>query len=435
MLKFFRAFALCFFALFSVQTSFAQENRATESVILSLKGMEAELDAGAAQGVQVGAIYGAFDGPQLVARLRVTSVGPLKSRALLINVVQDLVVLGNVVRVGETVRFLAVATAPVVELPTPPVSSSTSNLEGSTPRIEPSTSRVEGSTPPVLAQKASNDGFEVAGAPRPEIPPRANRGGDYLAALAGLALVLISEASPSSSLEKAFVGDQQFSVISPFPGGGFAIAPNGEIGPGGAMQVNIPVAYAPRRKTAVAGIFAAQLRQGRSLGTADGRNGTFNLGLGGRVLGRSVWVSRMFLSGVSLGGGDRAYNVELQLVGETGALPAIAIGVQDITNAREFSPFVVATKQLGADRPLFVSLGVGRGRFAGSSLFGGLSYAPIQRLTLSTDYDGLQLNLGAGFALTRKISVLASLNGLSEDQNRPAGKLGRRYQIGATLAY
>ena len=261
--------------------------------------------------------------------------------------------------------------------------------------------------------------------------------GDYVAALAGLALVLSAKRHPSTTPDKAFVGDQEFSAISPFPGGGYSVRRSGDLRPGGAMQVNIPLAYVPMRLTGIASIDAAQTRSGgtnANLFTSAGRNGTFNLGVGFPVAGRGVWLSRMFLSSVSFRGGDRAYCASVQLAPETRDVPAIAVGIQDATNARIRSPFVVATKQLG-ERPVFATLGVGRGRFSGSDVFGGVSYAPVERVSLSAEYDGLQINLGAGFALSQRLSLLASYNDLAANSHRPAGRLGARYQVGANLTF
>ncbi len=264
---------------------------------------------------------------------------------------------------------------------------------------------------------------------------RTPRGGDYVAALGGLALVLSAKSHPATTPEKAFVGDQQYSVISPFPGGGYSVRPDGELRPGGAMQVNIPVAYTPSRLSGAVSVDVAQTRSGNSLFSGEGgRNGTFTLGVGFPVAGRGVWLSRMFLSGVSFSGGDRAYCALVQLAPETAKVPAIAVGIQDATNARIRSPFIVATKQLG-EKPVFATFGLGRGRFSGSSVFGGISYSPIERASLAAEYDGLQFNLGAGYALSQRLSLLASFNDLAANSNRPAGRLGRRYQVGANFTF
>jgi len=305
---------------------------------------------------------------------------------------------------------------------------------------------------PVLAQTTGSQGAEVApsnpvSAPVSGASPsiasaavqarraaRIPRGTDYLEAAAGLALVLSASRHSARSSLKAFEGDQQFSVISPFPGDGLSVLPNGDLRPGGAMQVNIPLAYTPDRLTGILSIDAAQQRQGRNFLTASGRNGTLNLGVGFSAANRGVWLSRMFLSQASLRGGDRAYCALVQLAPETKSVPALALGIQDLTNARIRSPFIVATKQLG-EEPIFATFGLGRGRFSGSDVFGGVSYAPVKRVTLSGEYDGLQYNVGAGYAVTPKLSLLASLNDLANAARRPAPRMGRRYQLGANLVF
>ena len=230
-------------------------------------------------------------------------------------------------------------------------------------------------------------------------------------------------------------GDQQFSVISPFPGGGYSVLPDGQFQPGGAMQVNIPLAYAPSRFQGIVNIYGAQNRSNQDITTSNGRNGTATLGVGVAVAGYPVWVSSMFLSTTSFSqGGDNVYCPMVQLAPETRSAPAIAFGVQDVFNARIRSPFVVATKQMG-EKPVFVTLGLGRGRFSGSDVFGGVSYAPTRRVSLAAEYDGLQFNVGASFALSKQLSLLASYDDLASNTHRITGRLGERYQFGANLAF
>lgn len=336
--------------------------------------------------------------------------------------------------------FSCAANCPLVLAQTQPQNSSSPVM--ALPAPPPATSggaAVNGATSPPAPGTGSGLGVAsiASAAVEARRAARTPSTGDYVAALAGLALVLSARRHPASTSEKAFVGDQQFSVISPFPGGGYSVRRSGDLRPGGAMQVNIPLAYVPTRLTGVVSIDAAQTRSGGSnadLFTSDGRNGTFNLGVGFPVAGRGVWLSRMFLSGVSFNGGDRAYSASVQLAPETRSVPAIAVGIQDATNARIRSPFIVATKQLG-QQPVFATFGLGRGRFSGSDVFGGVSYAPVERVSLSAEYDGLQINLGAGFALSQRLSLLASYNDLAANSHRPAGRLGARYQVGANLTF
>ena len=273
----------------------------------------------------------------------------------------------------------------------------------------------------------------LEGKGRAPSPLRIARNGDYLAMLGATLLVLAAPRDPARDIDRQVTATQQFSAISPFPGGGYSVLPSGEIAPGGALQVNMPIAYVPHELSGVVGVYAAQNRRGDSLGSADGRNGTLNAGLGFGVRGRGVWLSRMGLSTISLGGGDSVYNLAVQLAPETSRFPALAVGAQDVTNRRERAPFVVATKALGSSRPLYASVGLGKGRF--STVFGGLSYSPLRRLALTAEYDGLQINLGAGVSITRRFTLLVSANDLSSSDHRPIGELGRRYQLGGTLTF
>lgn len=305
-----------------------------------------------------------------------------------------------------------------------PVLAQTTGVQGAAlAPSDPASAPVSGASPSIASAAVQ----ARRAARRPKIA-------DYLEAAAGLAFVLSAARHPAYSPLKAFEGDQQFSVISPFPGGGFSVLANGDLRPGGAMQVNIPLAYTPERLTGILSIDAAQLRQGRNFLTASGRNGTANVGVGFSAANRGVWVSRMLLSQASLRGGDAVFCALVQLAPETQSVPAIALGIQDATNERIRSPFIVATKQLG-QKPVFATFGLGRGRFSGSDVFGGVSYAPIKRVTLSGEYDGLQLNVGAGYAVTPKLSLLASLDDLANAARRPAARQGRRYQVGANLVF
>ena len=249
--------------------------------------------------------------------------------------------------------------------------------------------------------------------------------------------MLSAKSSPSKTPDIAFISDQQLSAISPFPGSGYSVLPSGQIRPGGAFAVNIPLAYAPDRLGGAVSVNIAQNRSNQSITNANGRNGTASVGVGFGVARRPVWISAQYLSNESFQtGGDAVYNALLQLAPETSSVPAIAIGVQDIDNGRERSPFLVATKQLRAARPLFATLGVGRGRFAGSTIFGGISYSPADRVSLDAEYDGLQLNVGAGYAVTQRVSLMASYNDLAKQTNRiTAGILGRRYQFGLNYGF
>lgn len=289
--------------------------------------------------------------------------------------------------------------------------------------------------PPSAASTINGDGAtdltDSNGRPR-----RSPKIGDYAAAAVGLALVLSAKSSPSPSADVAFIADQQFSAISPFPGGGYSVLPSGRIYPGGAFAVNMPLAYAPDRLSGDVSLDVAQNRSYQSITNSNGRNGTVSAGFGFGLARRPVWLSAMFLSGTSFAnGGDAVYNVLVQLAPETSSFPALAVGVQDFSNQRERSPFLVATKQIRSSRPLFATLGAGRGRFSGSTIFGGLSYSPAQKVSVSAEYDGLQFNVGAGYAFTPRFSGVASYNDLFAQSDRPAGRLGRRYQFGINYGF
>jgi hypothetical protein len=316
-------------------------NSNREATVVALSTDLVELNVGAEQGVKVGEEYAIARGTQNLGRVRISVVRAQTSDAQIIERAPE----GTFLRAGDAVQ-LTLALAPVGPLsPLPPANASSTNASSTpAPTAAPAANASSTNVPSATSGDSST---ASAGAAVSTNPPRQNRTSDYLAALAGLALVLSADASPSTDTEKAFVGDQQFSTISPFAGGGYSVRPDGDLRPGGAMHVNIPLAYTPRRVSVNVGAYALQTREGTSLRDQDGRNGTFNLGVGFPLRGRGVWLSRMALSDRGLNGGDRAYNALLQLTSETASIPAIAIGVQDATNSRERSPFVVATKATG----------------------------------------------------------------------------------------
>lgn len=443
-----------------------------DAVIVAARGKEITLSVGSPDGVLPGAVYAVEHDGKVRARLRVTAVRETESRAILLDDVEE-------ITIGDTVRLLSAGTAAAEKAPDAPLpldapaastreplsSSSTEPLakrsaENIAPQdnapqpaqVEPQTDgratdsgNVSGAASEKTARSKSvaaqaDAGFALVSEKPDEetgTPQHRNHALDYAAVALMTVLAARADASPSSTFARAVIGTDQFSVISPFPGGGFTIRSDGIIAPGGAMQVNIPLAYAPRRFSSAIGIFAAQSRPGRDIFTSSfNRNGTLNLGLGFGVQNHGVWLSRMILSEIGLSfGGDSAYNALLQVVSETKSVPAIAVGIQDITNKLARSPFVVATKQLATRHPVYLSLGVGGGRFAGSRVFGGVSYAPVKRLSLSAEYDGIQFNLGSVFALTRRLSILVSANDLAQSNNRPGGVLGRRLQLGTTYGF
>ena len=136
-------------------------------------------------------------------------------------------------------------------------------------------------------------------------------------------------------------------------------------------------------------------------------NGTAFLGIGFGKPGHGMYFSDMET------GNDwvSAYNVQVQVMEETFEHPAVAIGLQDILNQRKRvigrnygaqSPYVVITGKVGApDKPAYVSLGWGWGRF-GSGPFGGISLPVADQLTIVAEYDGFNTNVGAAYSLVSR---------------------------------
>ncbi len=400
------------------QNTGAQTPQEREVMVTAQRGLQISFNIGSDDGVNVGTEFDVRRGDAALMRVRVFQLSAKQSTAQILTQSPEAANL----TVGENVRVVSFAPSAQVLLPATPSTTGTPTAPAT---AAPTLGLDTGAQTPSMSEQT-----QIA------VQRTPNRG-DYIAALAGLALVLSSPSSPSRTPDRAFQADQQFSAIGPFPGDGYSVLPSGQLRPGGAFAVNIPMAYAPNRLSGLFSLDVAQNRSAQSITNPNGRNGTANVGVGFGINKRPVWLSLMALSGYSFNrGGDKVYNALVQLAPETDTLPAIAIGAQDVTNRRERSPFLVLTKQLRAARPLFATLGVGRGRFSGSTLFGGVSYSPAGRVSLSTEYDGLQLNVGAGYALTRRFSLLASYNDLAKQSNRPAlSLLGRRYQLGANYTF
>ena len=197
----------------------------------------------------------------------------------------------------------------------------------------------------------------------------------------------------------------QFRHSSSLPGNMFGVSPDGRVGFDGALQQNIPVAYTPIKGNWVIGGNSGSNTGSVEIGFGGGNiNGTGFIGLGAGRSGHGIYGSWM-ATGTDIA---EAYNFQYQICTGGDNSWAAAIGVQDILNQRNDyvgDPYGARSIYGVATRPIsglffdgYLSLGWGDNRF-GSNPFGGLSTELTDRLTLVTEYDGMQVN--AGLAISR----------------------------------
>ena len=216
-----------------------------------------------------------------------------------------------------------------------------------------------------------------------------------LAAGAVLALLLTGNGEADNVIDNY---DTRF--IAPLPGCQFGVTPTGEVGIDGALHLTVPTAYTPAPGAVV---FSASLgstqrnRLADATGAAEATNGSAALGLGFQIAGHRGYVCEMPTS-VRF---EDIQGLQLQLVEEQGARPAIAVGVSDILAARgpETNPhsqrsfYVVGTRQLSTDPfPAYLTLGYGTVRY--HHLFGAISLQPWPRTNCTVEYDTYGINLG-----------------------------------------
>ncbi|MEN6357443.1 MAG: YjbH domain-containing protein [Armatimonadota bacterium] len=111
------------------------------------------------------------------------------------------------------------------------------------------------------------------------------------------------------------------------------------------------------------------------------------------------------------GDSKTALNAKYAILKETFATPGVAFGVSDLTDEIDSTPYVVVTKTLDIPkltlRQLKGSIGFGDGSLDG--VFAGLSAVLSDKLTLMTEYDTENLNVGLQFAASGGIRAHVDL--------------------------
>lgn len=129
------------------------------------------------------------------------------------------------------------------------------------------------------------------------------------------------------------------SMVTSMPGSGFGINERGQLDPGGATTLNVPLGYT---------LSAGQQLLGLWGGSAGGEGFNLQAGLSLGMLGPAQGLS---VTGVWTDTHDPvAYHVQKQLWGETASWPALSVGVLDANEDYEGvgrSYYLSATKRLG----------------------------------------------------------------------------------------
>jgi hypothetical protein len=193
----------------------------------------------------------------------------------------------------------------------------------------------------------------------------------------------------------------QFRNLSGLSGGGYGLDSQGYPSLSGATAFSTPIAYVLGHDRLWLALAKASfsLAPGFSGGDSNG-TGVFSFG---HTFGR---FNLAFTDLIKSAHGDQAYNLQLGYVPSLDSSWGFSVGVQDWQgnggaaglgvpgdqlSAR--SLFGVVTYRVGLrPRPLYVSAGIGRHRFA--RLFGSLSYQLSRPLRVWLEEDGYGINTG-----------------------------------------
>ena len=113
------------------------------------------------------------------------------------------------------------------------------------------------------------------------------------------------------------------------------------------------------------------------------------------------------------GNSEGIINAKFALLKETIATPGVAIGVSDITDQFDATPYVVASKAmpLSGESVFVPTLHVGFGGGLLDGLFAGMSGKLSDRLQLMVEYDTDDVNFGVQFAAAQALRLHAGLVG------------------------
>lgn len=172
----------------------------------------------------------------------------------------------------------------------------------------------------------------------------------------------------------------QLSNITPMPGGGVAINPQGDMDGLGAFQINIPIAYTPKSRYIDTSFF---------VGGVPSTDDTLNnyTGIAGGSMGG---FPRLWLSAMAVSKDDVTANAQLLLVKEQKYVPSVSVGVEDIFQSEDcgFIGHVILTKNIPAgEQNFYYSIGYRQDDF-----IGGISAPLGKSFNLAVEWDGFQFN-------------------------------------------
>lgn len=188
----------------------------------------------------------------------------------------------------------------------------------------------------------------------------------------------------------------EFRHTSGLPGNGFGVNEEGKVGFGGAFHMNVPCAYTPTLGQVSVGYHSGSLDSRlRFQFGGDETDSTGYIGIGLGKPGKSIYFADVF---VEKDLNVNCQHVQWQVQDETHDLPAIAVGIFDMFDNRERryrephgtrSYYIVATRRSQeSERPLYVTVGYGNGRFRNRA-FSAVSWYPNDRFNLGFEYDGM----------------------------------------------
>ncbi len=198
----------------------------------------------------------------------------------------------------------------------------------------------------------------------------------------------------------------QYRHSSALPGMLFGVTPEGAVGFAGAFQQNIPVAFTPGNHDWVVG------------GNSGSNSSAIELSWSGRKVNGGAFIGkgwggpgqRLYVSWMATGNKiEEAWNLQWQFCNLQEKRPALAVGVQDVLNARERyigqanhnarSVYLTATGELSltTERPMYWTAGWGNGRFRRG--FVGTSVAVTDHWRVVGEYDSFAPNLGVAWGL------------------------------------
>jgi hypothetical protein len=209
-------------------------------------------------------------------------------------------------------------------------------------------------------------------------------------------MLIAAAACPALAVDAHWRLYPEFRHVSALPGNGFGVDAQGQVGFGGALNMNLPCAYTPSRGNYAGGYHSSSVNHGVELGFGGNDvDGTAFFGIGLSDPGSGIYVSEVF---TERNPAVNTFNLQCQIQAETPSFPAVAVGCLDLQDRRPGvqggmhgarSIYIVATEQLiKGDQPLFLTLGFGGGRF-NHNPSGAVSWYPGRDLNLGFEYDGM----------------------------------------------